>query len=202
MEPLILGALAVAAGAVPSRTAPEARLKSQAPESTEAEKTTAAQPTVAPSSEPRAILPNGRALPPHSMSGGFHGTNIPPEVATKEGLPARGNDWRLLEHTQENPDSAFRGTTAIVSDPVNEGGAAYWAGEGGYVYEIRGVPTWDVNQALEGQVPTPGGYRGNIMYGENELAIPARVPAEKIVRWGVVKSAAGGRLRVEWHTKQ
>ena len=32
-------------------------------------------------------------------------------------------------------------------------GAVLWAGEGGWVFEIRGVPTWDVNKHLEGRVP-------------------------------------------------
>ena len=31
-------------------------------------------------------------------------------------------------------------------------------------------------------------------------AIPAQVPPEKMVRWGVVKSDQTGRLYVEWNT--
>jgi hypothetical protein len=62
-----------------------------------------------------------------------------------------------------------------------------------------GVPTWDVNKALEGRVGTTGSFRGNLMHGEGEYAIPARVPPENIKRWGVVKSDARGRLYVDWH---
>jgi hypothetical protein len=47
---------------------------------------------------------------------------------------------------------------------------------------IRGVPTWDVNKALEGRVGTTGSFRGNLMHGEGEYAIPARVPPENIRR--------------------
>jgi hypothetical protein len=147
------------------------------------------------------VLPNGQKLAPDSYGGGFHGTDEPPQVVTRQGLPERGDDWRLLEHAEGRSSSALRGTTAVASDPVNEGGAAYWAGEGGYVYEIRGVPTWNVNKNLEGRVPTGGGrFRGNLMHGENEYAIPARVPPEKIKRWGVVKADPRGRLYVDWQS--
>jgi hypothetical protein len=96
-------------------------------------------------------------------------------------------------------DSAFRGTSSVPSDPANESGAAYFAGEGGYVYEIRRVPTWDVNKALQGRVGQTGSIRGNLMHGEGEYAIPARVTPDKIKRWGVVKSNSRGQLYVEWH---
>jgi len=146
---------------------------------------------------PAAILPNGQLAPPTFYRGGFHGTtDVPPEVALRDGLPARGDDWRLAEHTMQEGSSAFRGTTEVLYDPVNGGGAAAWAGEGGWVYEIRGVPTWDVNTLLEGRVRTPGGFRGNLMYGENELAIPARVPPEHIKRYGRVEEDSSGHLRV------
>ena len=39
---------------------------------------------------------------------------------------------------------------------------------------MRGVPTWDVNKALEGRVGTTGSFRGNLMHREGEYAIPAR----------------------------
>ena len=158
---------------------------------------------------PRAILPGGKSIPPDSHSGGYHGTTVPPEVAMKSGLPARGDNWDLQNHAEElwhyQPagkqvnDSAYRGTTSVQSDPVNQSGAAYFAGEGNYVYEIRGVPTWDVNKSLQGQVRSGGNYRGNLMHGEGEYAIPAQVAPDKIVRWGVVKSDRAGRLFVEWH---
>jgi hypothetical protein len=159
--------------------------------------------------EQRAILPGGESIPPDSYSGGFHGTKEPPEQVMKSGLPARGNNWDLHNHAEElwhyEPasqqvnDSAFRGTSSVPSDPANESGAAYFAGEGGYVYEIRRVPTWDVNKALQGRVGQTGSIRGNLMHGEGEYAIPARVTPDKIKRWGVVKSNSRGQLYVEWH---
>lgn len=152
------------------------------------------------STEPRAILPDGREIAPDSFSGGYHGTtDVPPEVALQDGLPERGTDWRLKEHSESAGNSAFRGTTEVASDPVSGNGAAYWAGEGGWVYEIRGVPTWDVNSDLEGRVQTAAGFRGNLMFGENERAIPARVPPERIARYGKVVEDSMGNLRVrEW----
>lgn len=152
-------------------------------------------------SQPRAILPNGQAAPPTTYSGGYHGTSeVPPEVALTEGLPGRGDDWRLYEHAVAQSDSAFRGTTQVIYDPVNGGGAAAWAGDGGWVYDVRGVPTWDVNSLLDGRVPSAlGGFTGNLMYGENEHAIPARVPPENIKRYARVVEDYMGRPRVqEW----
>ena len=153
------------------------------------------------STTPRATLPGGEAILPTSHSGGYHGTcDVPPEVALEKGLPHRGDDWRLYEHAVASSDSAFRGTTSVLYDPVCGGGAAAWAGDGGWVYDVRGVPTWDVNASLDGRVPRPfGGYTGNLMVGENELAIPAEVPPEKIKRYGKVLEDHRGHLRVqEW----
>ena len=46
-------------------------------------------------------------------------------------------------------------------------------GDGGYVYEIRGMPTWDVNKALEGRVPGAAGtFSGNPVRGELENVVP------------------------------
>lgn len=146
---------------------------------------------------PMAILPNGKRIPPDHYSGGYHGTNeIPPELAFKEGLPERGTNWDLKAHAEAEPGSAYRGTTHVIYDPVIEQGAAQWAGEGGWVYEISGVPTWDVNKALQGRVPVAGGgFRGNLdmLQLENELAIPARVPPNKIKRAGQVELDSIGR---------
>jgi Domain of unknown function (DUF4157) len=158
--------------------------------------------TTVTAAEPTAILPNGQKIPPDSYSGGYHGTTLPPEVVMTGGLPKGGSDWRLLEHSMQRSDSAFRGVTQVPSDPVNQGGAAYWADKGGYVYQIKGVPTWDLNKALQGRVPTGGGtFGGNLMHGEVEYVIPAYVSPEKITRWGVVKADSRGRLYVDWHTQ-
>lgn len=145
----------------------------------------------------QAILPDGTKVNPSSNGGGYHGSNtINPKAALKHGLPAKGNDWRLKEHSEEAGNSAFRGTTAMVSEPVSGNGAAYWAGKGGWVFEIRKVPSWDVNILLEGRVPTLAGYRGNLMHGENETAIPAKVAPQNIKAYGKVVSE-NGRLKVK-----
>ena len=146
----------------------------------------------------QAILPNGSKVAPSNHIGGYHGTNaIQPGAALKHGLPAKGSDWRLREHSEEAGNSAFRGTTAVVSEPLTGNGAAYWAGEGGWVYEIRKVPSWDVNTLLEGRVRTPGGFRGNIMHAENEIAIPAKVEPQQIKAYGKVVADSNGRLKVQ-----
>ncbi len=149
-----------------------------------------------------AIRPDGTPVAPDDFLGGYHGTTeVPPEIALARGLPERGTDLRLKEHSEGERGSAFRGTTSVVSDPVNENGAAWWAGSGGWVYEIRGVPSWDVNLQLGGRVQLADGtFRGNLMSGENERAIPARVPPEHIRRWGVVEETRTGKMIVrEWH---
>jgi hypothetical protein len=68
-----------------------------------------------------------------------------------------------------------------------------WADAGGVVFEIRGVPTWDVNRALDGRVQRPDGtFRGNLMGGEQEYAILSEVPANRIVRAGIVTESRNG----------
>jgi hypothetical protein len=155
-------------------------------------------PAPATSKLPRALLPNGSAVAPTSFSGGYHGTSaVPPEVALRDGLPARGDDWRLLEHAEQHSRSAFRGATPVISEPVSGNGAAYWAGAGGWVYDIPNVPSWDVNVLLEGRVSVAGlRFRGNLMSGEMEIAIPARILPEQIRAFGVVEESAAGRLFV------
>ena len=101
---------------------------------------TPAVSTAVAGAEPRVELPNGQRVGPDSYSGGFYGTaDERPDVVMRDGLPQRGDDWRLREHSEGNPNSALRGTTNILSDGEGRG-AAYWAREGGYVYEIRRVP--------------------------------------------------------------
>jgi hypothetical protein len=149
---------------------------------------------------PHAILPTGQVAPPDGYEGGYHGTHhIPPQVALRDGLPAHGTDWRLLEHVLQQGNSAFRGTTLQPADPLGECGAAQWAREGGWVYDIRNVPTWDVNKQLDGRWKMPDGWHGNPVYGENEFAIPARIPPQNIARWGVVEADRMGLLYVrDW----
>jgi hypothetical protein len=158
----------------------------------------------AASEPPYAVLPNGAHLPPTSYSGGYHGTTLGPDVVLKDGLPAGGPNLNLLEHANPPPNaakSAFRGTTQFVYDPSSGQGAAAWADEGGWVYEIRNVPTWDVNTALEGRVQLAGGYTSNLMRGEGEFAVLAEVPPDKIVRYGQVSQTPGGHLVVKHWTQ-
>jgi hypothetical protein len=156
-------------------------------------------------SEPVAVLPDGTAVPPDSYGGGFHGARTSPEQVLKEkGFRQETlfEDWRLLEHvmSESSPHSAFRGATPFVSAPPDSPhmGAAEWADEGGWVYDIFGVPTWDVNSSLEGRVPVAGMYRGNLMYGEVEQAIPSQIPLECIKRWGQVSDWGGRNIVREW----
>jgi hypothetical protein len=117
----------------------------------------------------------------------------------RTGFPKRGTDWRLLEHAEQRGGSAFRGTTPVVSEPVSGNGAAYWARLGGWVFEIRGVPTWNVNKQLGGRVKRGTKFGGNLMCGEQEFAIVSEVPPERIKRYGQVVEDRMGRLLVrDW----
>jgi len=157
---------------------------------------------------PMALLPNGRSVPPSHFGGGYTapGAGDPRtmEEVFANGRPARGNDRRLLEHAQpasevakpELGGTAFRGTTPSPASFAEAGqGAADWAPEGGIIYEVRHVPTWPVEEVLHGQIPDPhGGYSGKLhVRGELEGAIPAEVPADCIVRAGVVSENASGK---------
>ncbi|MFZ0548631.1 MAG: hypothetical protein WAM60_24490, partial [Candidatus Promineifilaceae bacterium] len=137
---------------------------------------------------------NGKPFEPTSYGRVFHGTELPPEIVVREGLPEKGSNWDLLNHVKQGPDSALRGATTEVFTPDRSAGAGKW---GEWVYEIRGMPSWDTNALLEGRVKTPGEFKGNPMYGELEQAIPARVPAENIVRVAHIVEVAG-RIKVEW----
>lgn len=165
------------------------------------------KPQAKPTSEPaqlKAILPDGRQVAPDISTTVYHGTDkVSPEVALSKGLPARGTDWRLKEHAEPNAaakkNSAFRGTTQVVADPISGNGAAYWADKGGWVYRIEGVGGWDVNAQLNGRIANPLGYRGNLMSAEAEIAIPAQVPAQFIKAYGNVQQDSQGRLFVrDW----
>jgi hypothetical protein len=179
--------------------------KTAAPVASEASALRESRPGYQPhESVPRAVLPGGRAIPPDSFAGGYHGTDIPPEaVEANGGFPARGpvEDWRLREHAEEasKPVSAFRGSTPYPTSPDGETGASYWADKGGWVYQVSGVPTWGVNSDLEGRVKTGNGlYRGSLM-SEAEGAFPAQTPLECVERWGRVGESSSGRLYVrDW----
>ncbi len=117
-----------------------------------------------------------------------YGTDeLSPEVVFEHGLAARGTNTELVSHANQRGDSAYRGTTLEILLPGRNldgaaGAAGNWAGAGGWVYEIDGTPSWDVNSALEGRVRQPdGSFGGNPVRGERERAILANVPSERIV---------------------
>ena len=139
-------------------------------------------------------------IPPDNCEGGYYGcdnANLDPKKVFEDGLPGRGTDWDLLNHAEQKGNSAFRGTTKLVTYP-DGGGAAAWADEGGYVYEITCIPSWDVNKHLQGRRLVAdlavGSQRfgGNLVLGEHEHAIPSRVPPEHIKRCGCVVTSAAG----------
>jgi len=88
---------------------------------------------------------NSIVIPPDSCQGGYYGhdASLLPESVLEHGLPTRGSDWDLIRHVEQTGNSAFRGTTKLVTYPGG-GGAAAWADEGGFVYEVTCVPSWDV----------------------------------------------------------
>jgi len=146
--------------------------------------------------------PVKRAVSPDTFGGGYHGTTVTPAEVLRVGLQARGTNWNLTDHVL-NPltgTSAFRGTTMMPSSPDGRSGAALWAGVGHYVYEIRGVPTWDVNRALEATRVLPDGVHvGNPVHGELEYAIPGAIAVENIRRWGkVTETQRGVAIVREW----
>lgn len=148
---------------------------------------------------PYALLPNGRQVAPIGLIHVYHGTRrLVPTTVLWSGMPERGNNLDLLAHTNGAKDSAFRGATLVVSDPIRETGAAYWAGEGGWVFEVVAY-AFDVNLVLEGRVKWGTRYGANNWRGENEYVIPAEVPPERVVRYGQVQMSASGKLYVpQW----
>lgn len=152
--------------------------------------------------KPEAILPSEKPVPPDSYRGGYHGTaHVPPSVALKQGLAVRGPNTHLLDHVMETGGTAFRGATPTVSDPNGMFGAALWANEGGWVYDIRQVPTWNADMHLQGRraQQVGVGYSDNLLSGEVELTIPGYIPPEKIKRYGQVEIIHGiPRVRT-WH---
>jgi hypothetical protein len=57
-----------------------------------------------------------------------------------------------------------------------------------------------VNEIMEGRVENPtGGFGGNPLRGEQEIAIHAEVPLSAIKRYGYVEATRSGSLRVNWN---
>jgi hypothetical protein len=138
---------------------------------------------------PYAVLPRGRRIAPTFIGEGFHGTSLYcPEKVLLDGIPAKGNDLRLYEHALGNPESAFRGSTALPSISPQGQGAVYWAGIGGWVYQLENVPMWALEKELQGQVITPTGFGDCPNIGEVEQATPARIEQKSIVNIFVVEA--------------
>lgn len=139
-----------------------------------------------------AALVNGKSVAPTAWGGKrYYGTDaLTPEQVFNEGLPARGGNLDLQMHAEGAADTAFRGTCTMPITPGAETGPAAWAGNGGWVYEIDGTASWDVNASLQGRIKTADGFRGALMPGENEHAMLAGVPRERIV--GAYQISADG----------
>lgn len=80
---------------------------------------------------------------------------------------------------------------------LHNAGAALW---GRYIYEICEYPGYDLVTLFEGKIPCPTGFRGLLMHGEQEIAIPAEVPMRQITRAGTVKTNTRGLPVIEWAT--
>lgn len=182
----------------PSSPPPDADVEAEAPDYSPLPRSL---PTacLALASDQGCATVNGKPVPPDSCVGGYYGhdSSLDPEWALEQGLKGRGDDWDLVRHAMQAGNSAFRGTTKLVTYPDGVGAAA-WADEGGYVYELCCVPSWDVNQHIQGRRLVSDmavgrqRYAGNLAFGEHEHAVPARVPTEHIKRYGRVVISAGG----------
>ena len=134
----------------------------------------------------------------------YHGTSdvSPSQCRTYRGLPARGTDIELIRQVEPPParsaESAFRGTMNYPESLVRDvAGACGWAGERGWVFEIRSYRGYDVESLLDLRIPDgKGGFRSPLMK-EQEIAIAARVPERFIVRIGDVVEGRRG-LAVDW----
>jgi hypothetical protein len=150
-----------------------------------------------------AILPNGGKVPPNSKpSTLFHGTNLFPAAAVRlNGLPIKGSDWRIVEHLQGNSNSAFRGCTPSAIMQVPYAGAAFWAGDGGWVYELSNLDSWYIPELLDHFTPI-GGYSPSAWSpypAECESAVSSEIKASRVVRVFEVFSgriARNGEIRL------
>lgn len=146
---------------------------------------------------------NGARVEPRRYPVLYHGNAYESPILfdQNDGLPARGNDIELIRHIEPPPgrieESAFRGTVHYPLSPALEAGACFWAGDGGWLYEVHNYPGYDIHQMLAGRVPNgKGGFRDPLMK-EQEIAIPARVIRSAVPRVGVVSERRRGFV-VEW----
>jgi len=148
------------------------------------------------SGEPVALV-NGKPVPPSGYGRVFRGEDASPDVVARDGgFKAAGTNWDLQRHAEELwrfdtkvNDSAFHGSTALP------GQAAEW---GDWTYRIEGMPQWDVNQVMQGRIGSVGSFRGNLMYGENELAIPGETPKANITGFRPSNAAAAKAAGIPW----
>lgn len=151
-----------------------------------------------------AIDEQGRRVPPdmarsldiYHGNGGYTEADIP--RLWDEGLPAkRGTDLDLAHHKLEHrdgqgPTTAFRGAAPYPGMPGSTALTPVEAAdEGGLVFQIRGVPAWDVaRHAARAE---------RIVPGEVEYAILARVEPQHLVRIGVVAAnRLGAKFVARW----
>lgn len=141
----------------------------------------------------------GQIVKPVTFPVLWHGSSTESldDFRTHNGLPARGTDIELIHHvepeTSTNSNTAFRGTVHFPISPDQRAGACLWAQDNGLIFLIKGFPGYDVNALLEGRIPDgKGGYRSPRHAGEQEIAIPARVPNTYIDCIGRVREGPRG----------
>lgn len=142
----------------------------------------------------------GARIKPGRYSILYHGTDRHPHNSVRTaGLPRKGTDLELLRHAEPpyeaQSNSAFRGTTQFLLSALRDAGAALW---GQFIYEVSDYPGYDIEALLNGRIPCPGGFRGVLMQGEQEIAIPAEVPLPNVTKAGRVKANSRGQPVVEW----
>lgn len=146
---------------------------------------------------------NGSPVKPYTYPSLWHGTSeITKEIFIAEsGLPKKGTDIELTRHVEPPPQrespSAFRGTVQFPLSPDKSSGACLWAGDNGLIFHITEFPGYDVNTLLEGKIlDGMGRYRAPLHYGEQEIAIPARVPKSYVSYIGRVVEGPRGPYHV------
>ncbi|CAN7508863.1 hypothetical protein LJR296_003382 [Cupriavidus necator] len=86
----------------------------------------------------------GKTVQPEKYLQLYHGTaDVSPSLYEEHaGLPRKGNDIELQRHVEPPAglpaNSAFRGTMEFPMSPACDASPAFWAGEGGWVFEIQG----------------------------------------------------------------
>jgi hypothetical protein len=146
-----------------------------------------------------ATIRDANRVKPQKQLDVYHGTAyVDMEQCWREdGLPFKGSDIDLVRHVEPPPAddriSAFIGSCPFPLYPGADAGAALWAGVGGWVYHITNWPGYDINSLLSMQIPDGrGGFRGPHMVGEQEVALPARIPMSHISKIGRVRQKRGG----------